>query len=48
MRNLNLLLIFVLILTGCVQMTRTDNPSLSGVVVDSNSGAPLEHVAIDD
>ena len=48
MRNLPLLLIFVLSLTGCMPMTRTDNPSLSGVVVDSNSGAPLEHVVIDD
>lgn len=48
MRNLPLLLIVMLSLSGCMQMTRTDIPSLSGVVVDSNSGAPLEHVVIDN
>lgn len=48
MRNSLLLLIFVLSLTGCMRMTRTSNPSLSGEVIDSNSGALLENVVIDD
>jgi hypothetical protein len=48
MRNLSLLLIFFISVTGCTLRTITDVPALSGVVVDSNNGKPLENVRCND
>ena len=46
MRQITILLLLTLTLSGCIRQTQTDIPSFSGTVVDSNNGQPLTGVSI--
>ncbi len=48
MRNLLILLLFFISMPGCTLRTITEVPAFSGVVLDSNSGKPLENVNCND